>query len=215
MGRPQGADGAATRRAIVDTAQRILATQGYDAMTLGAVAEQVGVSRAALYHYFPSKVELVRAVVRESTDEIDGFYDELVADDAPLSDRLRALVRACIRSSFTRQDPVLGWFQMGHLAQGDDEIAEMFKARARGVRRKLKAIVADGYDRGELDESTDAAALIEGVSGLIWCMTAGAAEAAGPASRRQLELAADSLFQSPVWERPSGPVRSGKGGTRA
>ncbi|MGJ5691915.1 helix-turn-helix domain-containing protein, partial [Streptomyces pratensis] len=50
-------------RAILDTCEALLAHKGYDAMTVGDVAQGAGITRGALYFYFGSKQEVVTALV--------------------------------------------------------------------------------------------------------------------------------------------------------
>lgn len=55
LGRPADADSAATRRRIVECAQESFAARGFDGTTNKQIAASVGISTAALYHYFPSR----------------------------------------------------------------------------------------------------------------------------------------------------------------
>jgi TetR/AcrR family transcriptional regulator, ethionamide resistance regulator len=50
-------------QAILDTAERLLAAPGYEAMTMADIAAGTGVTRGALYFYFGSKQEVVTALV--------------------------------------------------------------------------------------------------------------------------------------------------------
>ncbi|CAN5567847.1 TetR/AcrR family transcriptional regulator [soil metagenome] len=45
--------------AILDAAERLLSSPGYDAMTIADIAEAAGITRGALYFYFGSKQEVV------------------------------------------------------------------------------------------------------------------------------------------------------------
>jgi AcrR family transcriptional regulator len=48
--------------AILDAAEQLLSTIGYDAMTIADVAEGAGITRGALYFYFGSKQEVITAL---------------------------------------------------------------------------------------------------------------------------------------------------------
>ena len=50
-------------QAILDTAERLLAVPGYEAMTMADIASGAGITRGALYFYFGSKQEVVTALV--------------------------------------------------------------------------------------------------------------------------------------------------------
>jgi TetR/AcrR family transcriptional repressor of uid operon len=211
LGRPRSADGAATRHAITEAAARQLATTGYDAMTMDGIALEVGITKAAIYRYFRSKRQLVRAVVVESTLWFEQYYVELAADAHTLPAQLRALIQACMQVSLQNQEPVLGYFQMGRLADRDEELAITFRERSTGIRDTVANLVDDAIDRGELPRTVDKATVVESVSGLLWAMTAGAAAATSTRTRQQLELAAELLLRRPPWETndpiPEMPLR--------
>lgn len=50
-------------RAILEVTERLLMTEGYDDLTIEAVAEQAGVSRPTVYRRWPDKAHLVLAAV--------------------------------------------------------------------------------------------------------------------------------------------------------
>jgi AcrR family transcriptional regulator len=50
-------------RAILDAALRLLAEQGYDGMSLEAVAGAAGVGKTTIYRRYPGKRELVVAAI--------------------------------------------------------------------------------------------------------------------------------------------------------
>jgi AcrR family transcriptional regulator len=63
---------AATVAEIKDTARRILVADGVDGLSLRAIARDMGMTAPALYRYFPSREDLVTALIAD-------LYDELVA----------------------------------------------------------------------------------------------------------------------------------------
>ncbi len=87
-----GARRAAAEHAIVESARDILADQGMEALSMRSVAERVGVSATAIYHYFENKDELVGRVVRQGFQQF-GEYLETVASQHPRGslERVRAI----------------------------------------------------------------------------------------------------------------------------
>ncbi|MEF9527470.1 MULTISPECIES: TetR/AcrR family transcriptional regulator [Streptomyces] len=57
-------------RAILDTCEALLADKGYDAMTVGDIAQGAGITRGALYFYFGSKHEVVAALVARTVEHL-------------------------------------------------------------------------------------------------------------------------------------------------
>ncbi|GAB3718914.1 TetR family transcriptional regulator [Nocardiopsis oceani] len=59
------------RRRIVQTAAALAVRGGVEAMQMRSVAERAGVALGTLYRYFPSKMDLVVAVVTEELDLLE------------------------------------------------------------------------------------------------------------------------------------------------
>ncbi|MFC7497462.1 MULTISPECIES: TetR/AcrR family transcriptional regulator [unclassified Nocardioides] len=84
-------------RAIQATGRRHLAEVGPAALSLRAIAREVGLVSSAVYRYFPSRDDLLTALIVESYDELGDAVeaaDEAVADRADLAGRFRAVVHA-------------------------------------------------------------------------------------------------------------------------
>ncbi|TVP63743.1 MAG: TetR/AcrR family transcriptional regulator, partial [Leptolyngbya sp. LCM1.Bin17] len=55
-----------TRRAILNRARHLFATQGYAATGTEAIISDLGITRGALYHQFSDKLGVFKAVVVEA-----------------------------------------------------------------------------------------------------------------------------------------------------
>ena len=62
-------NGTQTRAAAQRVALALFTTKGFAATSLREIAEQLGISKAALYYHFPSKEEIVRSLVSTREDE--------------------------------------------------------------------------------------------------------------------------------------------------
>jgi AcrR family transcriptional regulator len=51
-----------TRAAIQDIALTLFAARGYDATSLQDIADELGLTKAAVYYHFPSKLELLQSI---------------------------------------------------------------------------------------------------------------------------------------------------------
>src|SRR4051812_1374992 len=61
--RGTGRKGDSRELTILDTAEELLASEGFEAMTVESIATGAGISRASLYFYFGSKQEVLTALV--------------------------------------------------------------------------------------------------------------------------------------------------------
>jgi len=81
--------GTSSRDRILETATRIAQAHGYGGLNLRALAEEVGIKAASLYHHFPSKADLAAAVAKRYwQDAAEGL--ELISSSTPdPAERLR------------------------------------------------------------------------------------------------------------------------------
>jgi AcrR family transcriptional regulator len=104
-------DHADLRRRIVDAAFAIHARDGLEALSMRALAAEVGLSAMALYRYFASKTELLRAlweaVLVEATDEIGAA---IAAQATP-----RAQLHASIEAFFDYWEAHPGHFRLVYM----------------------------------------------------------------------------------------------------
>ena len=83
---------AALTREIADTARRHLATEGAAGLSLRAVARELGMASSAVYRYFPSRDDLLTALIVDAYDALGAAAEETEAA-APRAD-LRARLHA-------------------------------------------------------------------------------------------------------------------------
>jgi len=89
--------GAETRAALLDAAAEVIRARGYQVATLEDIAEAVGVTRAAVLHYFTSKDALLCELVTPLFTEVDRLLDEVEArGGAPSAHQQRAMVVAMV-----------------------------------------------------------------------------------------------------------------------
>jgi AcrR family transcriptional regulator len=159
--RKQRADGLRSRRTILDAAARLATVEGLEGLSIGRLADHIGMSKSGLYAHFGSKEELQLATV-ETAARI--FHDDVVVPtetvQAPL-DRLEALCEAFLSHLERRVFPG-GCFFVSAAAEFDthpgpvkDEVASFL----RGWLATLEELAALAQQDGNLDADTDPAQL--------------------------------------------------------
>jgi AcrR family transcriptional regulator len=84
---------------ILDAAFEEFVEKGYSQTRLEDVARRVGLTKGALYLYFPSKLALFKAVVRSCTQPIFVDVEQLIANfQGPMRDLVRALIDTAYRN---------------------------------------------------------------------------------------------------------------------
>jgi AcrR family transcriptional regulator len=76
------------RSRILAVARRRFARDGVGATSLRDIAEELGVTKAALYYHYPRKGDLVREVLVPMAEAIDAWLERAEASDAALRELL-------------------------------------------------------------------------------------------------------------------------------
>jgi AcrR family transcriptional regulator len=131
MGRPK-THRAATGEALLQAAERLVGTEGIEALTVRRVAEAVGTSTRAVYALYGSKDALVAALGRRAFDLLRLEIDALPRTDDPAADVVRAGVTVFRR--FAVEHPAL--FGVG--IQGTENPARDALSALEGRFERLK-----------------------------------------------------------------------------
>jgi AcrR family transcriptional regulator len=87
---------AATTEEIKQTARRILVGQGPEAVSLRAIAREMGMTAPALYRYFTSREDLIRNVVGDIFNELSSDIGVAIREASQSSEDITAkLIAAC------------------------------------------------------------------------------------------------------------------------
>jgi AcrR family transcriptional regulator len=92
-----------TRDRILDAATDLFGVRGVEATSLDTIASEVGVAKQTLLYWFPSKDDLVQAVLVGAVAELSVGVEAAIraTTDDPL-DRIDAVVRAVFRQAVRR-----------------------------------------------------------------------------------------------------------------
>lgn len=153
------ADGIRSRRTILDAAARLATVDGLEGLSIGRLAEYIGMSKSGLYAHFGSKEELQLATI-ETAAEI--FRDDVVVPtetvEPPLA-RLEALCEAFLSHLERRVFPG-GCFFVSAAAEFDTHpgpVKEEVAAFLRGWLATLEELAARAQQDGYLDAGEDPA----------------------------------------------------------
>jgi AcrR family transcriptional regulator len=103
MARPQSPDYDKRRHAIVEAAGHLYARRGFQGASIADLAKFCGTSKALIYHYFPSKDDILYEVMAAHLDAlVEAASDAREAGDA--REQLRALTLAFMHLYVGAQD---------------------------------------------------------------------------------------------------------------
>jgi AcrR family transcriptional regulator len=152
---------AATRREILEAAQRLFERQGYAATTMAAIAAEAGVALKTVYVAFETKSGLLRALwhllLRGDEDDVPiperAWYREVVAEPDP--ERKLRLGAHNARLVKERAAALMGVIRSA--AASDADAAELWSRIESDFYDNQRAIVQALHDGGALRDGLDVA----------------------------------------------------------
>jgi AcrR family transcriptional regulator len=168
MARTTGSDGERTEAATREAALSLIARHGYDAVSMRQLAAEVGVQAAALYRYFPTKQDLLFALMRE---HMEGLHEAWQAVRPAMPDptaRLSAFVDNHIRFHVARRHSThVSNMELRSLSK--DNLTHILRLRG-SYEKELRRILRDGAEAGLFtvdDVGLTAMAIIQMITGVI------------------------------------------------
>lgn len=115
MARTQAADYEQRREAIVAQAADLFAERGFNGASVSDLALACETSKSLIYHYFPSKEDILHEVMASHIDQLVEDIEDVPADAEPI-EALSAIVHRFMRhyvGAASRQKVLLN--ELGHL----------------------------------------------------------------------------------------------------
>lgn len=142
-----------TKRALLDNAATLFASQGYAGTSLDEVVAAARVTKGALYHHFPSKLALFESVFERLQEKTTQTIEKKISKVKDPWERatvgLEAFMEACREPQFRRI-----CLQEAPVALGHERWTEAERAASLGiVQRTVDQLLDDLGGGGELSES--------------------------------------------------------------
>ena len=153
------------RTHILHSALRAFRRKGYHATTLDDIAEELGVRRTALYHYFPDKEAILYACHLEALAELKRILREARARYDPAADRLRHIIREHVRVMTDTLEGSPLAFEVTELSRRHHD--EVIAARDR-YERGVRGIVEEGMRGGDFRKADPKIATFAILGAINW-----------------------------------------------
>ena len=148
-GRPRASSsqGDEQRAAILRAAARLFREQGYDKVSMTAVAREVGLKQSSLYYWFKSKEQLLDEVLVDGFNSCSFKGAIFRAQGVPAAQRLYALL---FRRTAKFCSLPVDVFAAETVADANPQVLRHFFGEFEGYQGKLRALIEEGRASGEL-----------------------------------------------------------------
>jgi AcrR family transcriptional regulator len=179
------ADAQRNRDRIVEVAREVFREQGYDA-SLDLVAKKAGVGAGTLYRHFPTRENLLDAIMQSWVDRVDEAAAKVLADEGSSRDLLLAWFTAYVQLiSLHKGGPAKITSAMGDAASPIAHKCEVLAAGTEKVLARLR-------DEGALRPDVEVVQVCRLVGGVAAVADQGGLDEA--AVRPMLDVVADGLL---------------------
>jgi AcrR family transcriptional regulator len=151
-------------RQILDIAAELFRERGYQGMRMDDLAAAVNLNKGTLYHYFPSKAELLYRIYLDTASEFIEAVRQHPAD-APADELLALVVKDIAAAMERRRDYITVYFQEMHWLDKwlpEDRFAEVNALQVE-FRNYITGVIEQGIKNGvfrPLDATVAAFAVI-------------------------------------------------------
>ena len=136
---------------LLDVAVALFNERGYEATSMDELAARLGVTKSAIYHHVPSKVELLRLALDRALDALVAVTGEQGATSGPAIDRLEHVVRGSVRQLVAE----LPFVTLLLRVRGNSPVEEAALARRRDFDRIVTDLVRSAEEEGDVRPDVD------------------------------------------------------------
>ncbi len=158
LGRP-GID----RQAVLDVAVAAFIEHGYDATSMEMLSTRLGLSKAAIYHHFPAKAQMLGEALDNALSGLEGVLLEEGARSGTPQERLAFVVRGAIHVLADR----LPYVTLLLRVRGNTEIERAALDRRRRFDHAVTALVVEARDAGSVRADIQPAVVTRLLFGMI------------------------------------------------
>jgi AcrR family transcriptional regulator len=203
-----------TRAAIVDAALAVARRDGLEGLTIGVLAERLGMSKSGVFAHFGSREDLQLAVLREYAERfVDIVLRPAVRAERGLP-RLRAIVDRWL--ALLAEELEAGCILIGGASEYDDRPGPLRDALAAIVmswKAELLRALEQARQCGDLRPDTDCEQMVFEIYGLMLMLHQDARLLRGKDSMRRARDGLRRLFEASATGGPQAPVAARKTAT--
>jgi AcrR family transcriptional regulator len=135
----------ATRARLVETGVELLIARGYSGTNTLAVQKAAGVSRGALLHHFPTRADLLTAVIRRLLEMHEAAAREALSSTPPSADPVTRAITAL--NTVIRRPAYVAQMDLWTAARTDPGLARVVSREERRAGSDLARVVDDLFGR--------------------------------------------------------------------
>lgn len=151
------------REQLLQVCVEVFNNHGYDATSMGTLAEHLGITKSAIYHHVNSKEEILELSLNRALDALEAEYQQVQAQDLPAVDRLESVLRGSVRVLVEQ----LPYVTLLLRVRGNSPIESAALGRRRAFTRQVGELIAQAQDDGAVRTDISAKAAPRLLLGMV------------------------------------------------
>ncbi|MGZ4662954.1 MAG: TetR/AcrR family transcriptional regulator [Arthrobacter sp.] len=139
------------QQSVLQIAVEVFNRHGYDATSMGILAENLGISKSAIYHHVPSKGDLLKLALDQALGGLEAILDEPRAQTGSAEARLEFVLRETVSVLVERLPFVTLLLRL----RGNTDIERNAMERRRAFDHKVAELISAARDEGSLRKDID------------------------------------------------------------
>jgi len=130
---------------VIRIAARLFAAKGYHATTLDEIAEEIGVTKPALYYYITSKEDILRSIVNRIMEPMEEVF-RVGRSALPAREKIERMIRILVMFSAERRETTLIAFEQANILPKRSRDA--LGRRQKDVEDVVQQTLTEGVEAG-------------------------------------------------------------------
>lgn len=130
---------------VIRVAARLFAAKGYYATTLDQIAEEIGVTKPALYYYITSKEDILRTIINRIMEPMMEV-SQVGRSTLPPREKMAKMIRILVQFSAGRRETTLIAFEQANILPKRSQDA--LRRRQKEVEEVVQKTLTEGVDQG-------------------------------------------------------------------
>jgi AcrR family transcriptional regulator len=160
---------AVKRNEILDAAQKLVYTRGYEQMSIQDILDELSISKGAFYHYFDSKQALLDGLVDKMLEDVEQVLRPILeADSLPAIEKLRRYFETGSRWKVSRKSFMLDLMRIWYT----DSNALVRQKQQAATMKRIAPMLAEIIRQG-IAEGVFTTAYPDQIGSMVWGLAQG------------------------------------------
>jgi AcrR family transcriptional regulator len=143
----KGLDKSIRKQKIIEVAATLFCKKGYQSTSLDDVAKQIGISKAAIYHYVSSKDDLLSIIYTQAFERVFQETYKIWRMDLPPDEKLRKIIGNHVKNIIVKDLSMFSVF-FSEESQLPEKDFQKIREEKKRYTRIIEEIIEEGIAKG-------------------------------------------------------------------